>query len=213
MRRLPWPALPARLVAALVVLATAAAPIGAQSPPPEPPPAPTPAAAPESQPKATYTTRRSTAPIVVDASLDEPAWQDPPTFTLDYETYPADNLPPPVRTEFWVTYDERNLYVAVRAHDPKPADIRARLRDRDNAFRDDFVGIVLDTFNDERRAFEFFVNPLGVQMDLFQNESAAAKTSRGTRSGRPPAGSPRPATRWRWQSLSRRCGSRARADR
>ena len=32
---------------------------------------------------------------------------------------------------------------------------------------DDFVGIVLDTFNDERRAFEFFVNPLGVQMDMF----------------------------------------------
>src|SRR5262249_19724817 len=33
-----------------------------------------------------------------------------------------------------------------------------------------FVGVVLDTFNDERRAFEFFVNPLGVQMDLSQND-------------------------------------------
>ena len=31
---------------------------------------------------------------------------------------------------------------------------------------DDFVGVVLDTFNDQRRAFEFFTNPLGVQMDL-----------------------------------------------
>src|SRR6185503_15315211 len=61
-------------------------------------------------------------------------------------------------------------YVAVRAEDPEPAKIRARLRDRDNAFSDDFIGVVLDTFNDERRAFEFFVNPLGVQMDLFQND-------------------------------------------
>src|SRR5690606_41533027 len=27
-----------------------------------------------------------------------------------------------------------------------------------------------DTFNDQRRAFEFFVNPLGVQMDLIQDD-------------------------------------------
>ena len=32
------------------------------------------------------------------------------------------------------------------------------------------MGVVFDTFNDERRAFEFFVNPLGVQMDMTQNE-------------------------------------------
>jgi hypothetical protein len=44
------------------------------------------------------------------------------------------------------------------------------LRDRDSAFNDDFVGVVLDTFNDERRAFEFFVNPFGVQMDLIQDD-------------------------------------------
>jgi hypothetical protein len=114
--------------------------------------------------------QRTADRIVADGVLDEPVWQGPPTFTLDYETYPADNQPPPVRTDFWITYDDRQLYVAVRAHDPEPAQIRARLRDRDNAFNDDFVGVVLDTFDDERRAFEFFVNPLGVQMDLFQND-------------------------------------------
>ena len=41
----------------------------------------------------------------------------------------------------------------------------ARLADRDAAYQDDFVGVVLDTFNDERRAFQFRVNPLGVQAD------------------------------------------------
>ena len=39
-------------------------------------------------------------------------------------------------------------------------------RDRASAWNDDFVGIVIDTYGDERRAFEFFANPLGVQMDL-----------------------------------------------
>jgi hypothetical protein len=75
-----------------------------------------------------------------------------------------------VQTQVWITFDERNLYVAARAQDSDPGKIRARLRDRDNAFQDDFVGVALDSFNDERRAFEFFVNPLGVQMDLFMND-------------------------------------------
>ncbi len=137
----------------------------AAEPTPSPSPTPAPAA-----PKRTYEVRPTTAKIAVDGVLDEAPWQEAPTFTLDYETYPADNAPPPVKTEFWLTYDERGLYVAVRAQDPEPAKIRARLRDRDAAFSDDFVGVVLDTFNDERRAFEFFVNPLGVQMDMFQND-------------------------------------------
>ncbi|HET6266688.1 MAG TPA: DUF5916 domain-containing protein, partial [Acidobacteriota bacterium] len=109
-------------------------------------------------------------PIKVDGILDEPEWKKPPTFTLDYETTPGDNIAPPVHTDMWITYDKSNLYVAARCQDPHPESIRARLTDRDRAFQDDFVGVVLDTFNDERRAFEFFVNPLGVQMDLSQND-------------------------------------------
>ncbi len=108
--------------------------------------------------------------IRVDGSLDEPAWSTTPTFELAYETQPADNGPAPVRTEVWITYDATNLYAAFRAHDPDPSQIRARYSDRDNAFGDDIVGIVFDTFNDQRRAFEFFVNPYGVQMDLTKNE-------------------------------------------
>ncbi|HSL83589.1 MAG TPA: DUF5916 domain-containing protein [Thermoanaerobaculia bacterium] len=123
----------------------------------------------------TYEVRRADGEIAVDGRLDEAAWAGAHTFTLDYETYPGDNVPPPVRTEMWIAYDLENLYVGVRAHDPEPEKIRARLRDRDAAFQDDFVGVVLDTFNDERRAFEFFVNPLGVQMDLLQNDVTGAE--------------------------------------
>ncbi|HEX6930056.1 MAG TPA: DUF5916 domain-containing protein, partial [Gammaproteobacteria bacterium] len=80
------------------------------------------------------------------------------------------NIPARVATEGFITHDDRNLYVAFIAHDPDPERIRAHLSDRDDMFQDDFVGVVLDTFNDERRAFEFFVNPLGVQGDLFQDD-------------------------------------------
>ncbi len=104
--------------------------------------------------------------IVVDGVLSEAAWQSALSMPLSYETRPAENTPSPVATEIYLTYDRDNLYIAFRADDPEPEKIRARLSDRDQAFQDDFVGVALDTFNDERRAFEFFVNPLGVQMDL-----------------------------------------------
>jgi hypothetical protein len=108
--------------------------------------------------------------VRVDGRLDDAAWQLPPTFELAYEIRPAENQPAPVRTEVWVTYDTSSLYVAFRAHDDDPSQIRARFSDRDTAFADDSVGILLDTFNDQRRAFQFFVNPLGVQMDFTYNE-------------------------------------------
>ena len=104
-------------------------------------------------------------PIKIDGVIDEQAWRDALRITLDVETEPGENLPAPVATECLLTYGKNALYVAFRAHDPEPSKIRARLADRDAASSDDFVGVVLDTFNDERRAFEFFVNPRGVQMD------------------------------------------------
>lgn len=112
---------------------------------------------------------RATSPIKIDGSLDEAAWSAAAVIDLATETRPAENQPAPVKTECLVTYDDDRLYVAFRAHDPDPSQIRAHLSDRDNAYSDDFVGIVLDPFNDERRAFEFFVNPLGIQMDLFND--------------------------------------------
>ena len=107
-------------------------------------------------------------PIVVDGELDEAAWRDALVLELDVETNPGDNIevPEDQRTLCYLMHDERQLYVAFEAYDPEPEKVRARLNDRDNAFADDFVGIVLDPFNAGRRGFEFFVNPLGVQMDM-----------------------------------------------
>ena len=76
-----------------------------------------------------------------------------------------------------LTYNETHFFAAFRALDPDPSQIRARFSDRDRAFSDDFVGVVVDTFNDERRAFEFFVNPLGVQMDLLKDDVGGSEDS------------------------------------
>lgn len=108
--------------------------------------------------------------VVVDGRLDEAAWATALSIPLHWETNPGDNSPAPVATECLITFDADRLYVAFRAHDPDPQKIRARFTDRDTVFQDDFVGVILDTFNDERRAFQFFVNPRGVQADVFLDQ-------------------------------------------
>jgi Domain of unknown function (DUF5916)/Carbohydrate family 9 binding domain-like len=112
-----------------------------------------------------FEVRPTTARIRVDGVLDEEAWANATVIPLPYEWYPGDNVAPPVRTECLVTFDNENLYVAFRAYDPEPGQIRAYLADRDTALKDDTVGFQIDTFNDHRRAFEFRINPLGVQLD------------------------------------------------
>jgi len=120
-----------------------------------------------------HVVRRCSVPIEVNGRLDESAWQQAQIVELVYEWAPGDNIPPPVRTEARVTYDRDNFYVSFRAFDPDPSRIRARLRDRDTGMEvDDNVGFMIDTFHDSRRAFEFMINPLGVQMDATWNEES-----------------------------------------
>ena len=115
---------------------------------------------------------RSTTEIEIDGVLGDGEWTDAIQVELDIETNPAENGPARVKTTVFLFEDGQNLFVAFDARDPNPAAIRAYLRDRDSAWADDHVGIVLDTYNDERRAFQFFVNPLGVQMDKTHNDVA-----------------------------------------
>ena len=113
---------------------------------------------------------RTTEALTLDGAIAETLWEQALMLPLRYEVQPGENIDPPVRTEMLIAYDDLNLYVGFRCHDDDPSAIRARFTDRDSMFSDDFVGIVLDTFNDERRAFEFFANPLGVQADMLMDD-------------------------------------------
>ncbi len=113
---------------------------------------------------------RATSRVTIDGFIDEQAWDDALILELGFEVRPGENTPPPVRTVAFLTYDEDRVLVAFRAFDHEPGAIRARFRDRDRVHGDDHVGITLDTFNDQRRAYEFMVNPLGVQSDGITND-------------------------------------------
>ncbi len=152
------------LCAALLLLA---GPAAAQAP-----------AAPALPERRHFDVTRATSPIKVDGVLDEEAWKSALVVDLRYEWFPGDNVPPSVKTDALVTFDGEALYIAFRAEDPQPGSVRSHLMDRDSiaAFnQDDHVGVILDTFNDERRAFQFRVNPAGVQVDATFSEIDAAE--------------------------------------
>lgn len=112
--------------------------------------------------------------IKIDGNPEESAWKDALQLNLPFETWPGDNTPAPVRTECYVTYDRSNLYIGFRAYDPEPKKIRVYYFDRDKIIFDDFVAVFLDTFNDERRAYGFRSNSLGVQFDDIRTRSGTS---------------------------------------
>src|SRR5205085_4506412 len=83
---------------------------------------------------------------------------------------PSDGAPGSEKTDVYLGYDAKNLYVIFVCFDKEPQQVRARLSRREDLFDDDFVELMLDTFHDHRRAYAFFVNPLGVQADALWAE-------------------------------------------
>lgn len=110
------------------------------------------------------TVPRFEKPPVIDGRLDEAVWQSAAVLKDFYQIQPGDNTPPSKPTQVWIGYDAKFLYVAFRVTD-EPDKIRSTVSKRDNIFNDDYVGMMLDTFNDQRKAFEMFFNPLGIQGD------------------------------------------------
>jgi len=119
--------------------------------------------------------RVEAAEIRVDGTLDEPLWQQAALLTGFTQVEPAEGAPAADRTEVLVFHTPAALYVGVRAYSSTPSRIRATLAERDRILQDDHVQILLDTFLDRRRAYAFYVNPLGIQQDGIYNEGSGRR--------------------------------------
>ncbi len=64
-----------------------------------------------------------------------------------------------------MSYDADNLYVAFKCDDRESEKIAASLTPREQFNSNDYVTLVLDTFNDQQTSYSFTVNPKGVQKD------------------------------------------------
>ncbi|HEY8188318.1 MAG TPA: DUF5916 domain-containing protein [Pyrinomonadaceae bacterium] len=103
-------------------------------------------------------------PPVIDGKLDDEVWKNAVILKDFYQVQPGDNIAPSKPTEVMLGYDARFIYLAFHCYD-EPDKVRATIPKRDDIWNDDYVGILFDTFNDKRKAYEFDYNPLGVQAD------------------------------------------------
>jgi hypothetical protein len=113
--------------------------------------------------------RLETAPVI-DGQLNDAVWQTATVLGDFLQIQPGDNVAPSSPTEVMIGYDAKHLYIAFRIKQDRDK-VRATVARRDNIFNDDYVGVYLDTFNDQRQAYAIFWNPLGVQADGTFSES------------------------------------------
>ena len=113
---------------------------------------------------------RADAAIEVDAVLDEPVWSQAVRLGGFWQYEPVDGIPAEDATEVLVWYSATAVHFGIIAHDRDPGSIRATRADRDAIGAEDNVIVFLDTFDDQRRAFFFGVNPRGVQTDGVRTE-------------------------------------------
>jgi hypothetical protein len=137
-------------------------------------------AAPEPPVPAIAVPRMAEATVAVDGVLDEPVWREAAVLR-DFSQYlPLDNRPAGDSSTVLVWYSPTAIHFGIRAWQDS-AGLRATLADRDRIDGDDNVQLVLDTFNDQRQAYLFAVNPLGVQADgTLQDAARQAVTMTST---------------------------------
>jgi Domain of unknown function (DUF5916) len=102
---------------------------------------------------------------VIDGRESDQVWKSIQPTAGFRQYYPQEDGTPTVLSEFKVAYDDRNLYVFVRAFDPHPDSIMHALTRRDNASPSDIIGLTIDGYHDRRTGVEFAVNPDGVKKD------------------------------------------------
>src|SRR2546423_6016147 len=117
--------------------------------------------------------RIETAAVRIDGVLDDPVWHQAALLKGFTQYRPVDSRPAADSTEILAFYAPDAIYFGIRAFEAHGAVVRATLADRDNIDSDDHIQILLDTFNDRRRALLFAVNPLGVQQDGVRSEGLA----------------------------------------
>ncbi|MFN8583318.1 MAG: DUF5916 domain-containing protein [Gemmatimonadaceae bacterium] len=102
---------------------------------------------------------------VLDGREDDPVWAMSPAMDEFRQFSPAEDGEPTFRTVVRVAYDDRNLYVLVRAFDPHPDSLLSILSRRDVKTQSDQIKIIIDAYNDRRTGVEMAVNPAGVKRD------------------------------------------------
>ncbi|MBL7798890.1 MAG: carbohydrate binding family 9 domain-containing protein [Saprospiraceae bacterium] len=109
--------------------------------------------------------QKADTPVQVDGLLDEAAWRNAQTAVDFSKNFPVDTGLAEARTEVLLSFDERNLYIAVVCwQDRADYTVPSLKRDFPNGTSDG-VNILLSPSRDGLNGFFFSLNPLNVQRE------------------------------------------------
>ena len=112
-----------------------------------------------------YAARLAGEKPLIDGILNDQCWNTGEWAGDFIQWVPREGAKPSQPTQFKILYDDKNIYVAVRAFDNEPDKI-IRKGGRRDEFNGDIVGVTFDSYHDHRTGFEFDVTAAGQKIDL-----------------------------------------------
>ena len=109
--------------------------------------------------------RKATGKIALDGILDEQAWKDAQVAKEWFMSFPVDTALAEFQTYGRLTFDDEFLYVSFYCEDDGTPDLVNSLRRDFDKDLNDYVSVVLGSYNDRQNGFFFSITPEGVQRE------------------------------------------------
>ena len=105
--------------------------------------------------------------IEIDGEFNEPEWQNAKPINQFIQVEPDEGASITQPTEVRILYDDQNLYFGFTCFEAEMSKLAANemRRDSRDVFDNDYVFVLLDTYDDRRSGFFFLANPLGGMVD------------------------------------------------
>ena len=102
-------------------------------------------------------------PLLLDGKMGDPGWKSANMYADFKMRHPEAGKAPSERTEVYLAHDATTLYVAIRSFDHEPKKIRAVATTGDDAWKDDWAVLCLNTYDDALSGLFFLVTPRNVR--------------------------------------------------
>jgi len=104
----------------------------------------------------------------IDGKIEESEWAGAVVVDQQFRQFQPDfGDPSPFLTVVRIAQTKDSIYIAFESLDPEMEQLATAKTQRDgNLGQDDSVGVMLDSFGDQRTAYGFQVNALGTQKDF-----------------------------------------------
>ncbi|MCK4545643.1 carbohydrate binding family 9 domain-containing protein [candidate division WOR-3 bacterium] len=111
--------------------------------------------------------------IVIDGNLSEDIWQNAKCIT-GFKTYdPVSGDFPPESTVVYYSFDDNAIYFAFKCFEKSP--VNSLTANMDDAYRDEVLYIYLDTYNDKKKAYVFYIYNTGENRQALYSDAASGE--------------------------------------